>query len=281
MAIAVIPERLGSVHAVEVDGALSSLTRTFRVTGLTKQSAGYGYLALAEAANAVYASGFPGVTVGGILPGTGYGNLVLSKVTPKILDVDATVCDVELEYVPVSSAAYYPVFQGSSSLKQVTTEKDYLGEQILVEHTFPDDDVDFGLNTTFNPSDTTPKPVLQGGEVSILIPAAEQELTIMISTNTPMNYCLAYLGRINGFSWGGSAPYQWICSDASYTIHNLASSPVTWKFSFKFQYDPLGWPKNAIFVDPRTGKPPQDLVPGEGIVEVNCYEVADFNTIGT
>ena len=273
------PELAGTVQAEQIDGAVVGMQRTFRVTGLTQRDAGYGYLNLSEAADAVTASGYPGTTVGSLLGS--FNNLVLSKVSPKIHNDDATVADVTLEYIPISSAANYPVFQGRSSLRQVTTEKDGYGNQILLEHTFPDDDVDFGLNTTFNPSDVTPKAVLQGGEIALLMPSAEQEITIFYSTDYPMDYCLSWLGHINWYSWGSAAPFTWICSDVSYTIHNLATSPPVWKFQFQFQYDPLGWPKNAIFVDPRTGKPPQNLVPGEGIQEVFWYPYADFNLIGT
>ena len=273
------PEIPGSVRAEQVDGAVTRLTRVFRVSGLTKRAAGYGYLNLAEAADAVTASGYPGVTPGGLLPS--FGNLILSRIVPKMHNEDALTADVELEYIPISAASNYPIFQGRSSLRQITTERDGNGDQILLEHTFPDEDPDFGLGSEHNPSEVTPLSVKQGGEVSLLIPSAEQEVTIQYSTNYPMDYCLLWLGHINWYSWGGAAPYTWICSDVSYTIHNLAATPPVWKFQFQFQYDPLGWPKNAIFQDPRTSKPPQNLIPGEGIKEIYWYPFADFNLIGT
>ena len=155
---------------------------------------------------------------------------------------------------------------------------DNQGSQILLSHIFPDDDKDFGLGTVFNPSQT-PQPVLQGGEINVFSPTATIQSTQIILTNSPTNVALAWVGHVNSQSWGGSGLRQWMCTDVTYDSLDIDTSPEKWKMTFEFQYKSEGWTPTALFIDPRSGRPPQNLIDGVGIKDIFWHPQRNFNTL--
>lgn len=252
----------------ETDGVITSLTRTFRVTGVTSNTD------FERLVDALAESGVPAAN------SSPSGRANLKVVSRSVVQVgnDNTVFDVTVQYAVFGDAETDIWFSGSSTLQQISTENDNNGSQILLSHTFPDDDTDFGLNTDFNPSGT-PKEVLQGGEINVFSPTATIQSTQLIRTNVPTNVALDWVGTVNSQSWGGSGERQWMCTDVTYTSLDIDTSPEKWKMTFEFQYKQEGWTPTAIFIDPRTGKPPQNLLDGVGIKDIFWHKERNFNTL--
>lgn len=251
----------------ETDGVVTSLTRVFRVTDVTGSDYNKAFTAL-------NAAGIPAFNSSP----SGLSNLVLTRRSVSLVGSEKDAFDVTCEYQIFGTAEVDRWFSGSTTLQQISTENDNSGNQILLEHTYPDDDPDFGINTDFNPTDT-PVAVKQGGEISVFSPTSTITSTHIQNTNSPTNIALGWVGHVNSKSWGGSGTRQWMCTDVSHESLDIDSSPEQWKMTFEFQYKSEGWTPTALFIDPRTGRPPQNLIDDEGIKDIFWHPERDFNTL--
>jgi hypothetical protein len=87
-----------------------------------------------------------------------------------------------------------------------------------------------------------------------------------------------YLGLVNEKPWFDEGAEKWLCTLVAANT-DIPSSPTKWQVNFAFQRNPDGWNREIVFVDPRTGQPPPDLVDGVGRKKLIMYRRADFNEL--
>ena len=155
-----------------------------------------------------------------------------------------------------------------ASVQQLTTNRDREGVVVSVEHTWPSDDKDYPGRT-----DT------QGGEFTVYVPQRTFEVIGIKDTNRPWLIGNALIGKVNDGPFMGNPAREWMCMGASWTIEDAAVSNNRYQFVFEFQHNPDTWDATAVFIDARTGKPPPDLVEGEGIKRVEVHESENFEAV--
>lgn len=159
-----------------------------------------------------------------------------------------------------------PILTGS--LNQIQTGKDYIGFPINVTHTFPDSDPNYpGLTLT------------QGGQVAQFLPLVEITYRGIIQPASIVIEKFKYLGRVNATNWNHGPRGTWLCTGFNAEVHSAAVSPAIWSVDVTFQADPNGWFQEVVFIDPGTGKPPANLIPGSGIRLVQTQPYVDFNEL--
>lgn len=252
-------DTLTTLSAVEDRGAMVQMVREVLVTGLT--TADFGVLP--EALNT---AGVPAI---GSSP-TGYANLVLVKRSPQLVPDSKTNVRVTLEYVSQREAGYAFRFSGGASLRQITTQTTANGNSLYVSHTYPGDDPDW-------PSETKS----QGGECQVMLTDEDLRATGILAEDYPHRLVYRWTKCLNSTAWAGGAPYRWMCTGVTFEPHDMGATPPTWEFTFTFQYndEPFGWRPRYTYIDPRTGRPPIDLVEGVGKKTLNWYPTGDFNTL--
>jgi hypothetical protein len=159
-----------------------------------------------------------------------------------------------------------PLFRGSASLQQRSTQLDYYGSQITVEHTYPSDDPDY-------PDETK----TQGATASVLLPQARLTADMKIAVWYPDYVVYNWLGTINAAVWRAASPYTWLCTGVDFEQADTEQSAPVYDFAFEFMYSNDGWDPQVIFIDQRTGKPPPNLVAGVGYKTVYWYHPFDYN----
>jgi hypothetical protein len=252
----VIADTLRTLEIEERHGAVVRMVRECLVTGLTNTNADYRTVGAA-----LDAEGMPGPSS---FP-TGYTNLVLQSRTAKLEPDNQTVARVELVYVERSQDQYHWVWSGSTSLTGTTTQVNMLNQPLSVSHTWPAGDEDW-------PSETH----TQGAEASVMDACAEMSCTGVISVDIPYRIAYEYTGSQNMTAWMGLRAGQWLCSGCSWKVHDASTSPRQWQYTFTFQAAKSWWPQ-IVFIDPRTGRPPANLIVGTGIKWVDWYLDVDFN----
>lgn len=261
----VITDTLKTLEYEEIDGAPARLLRSVQVGGLTEND----YQALSEALSEA------GVPEAGTSP-TGMGNLLLVRRTAKMLQGTTNTAEIILEYTTQAQQEINFFFSGASGAQQISTEKDRNGNQILVEHEYPDDDDEFGEAWKVRHDSSAVK---QGGTINVLTTQATAQATAILNTYAPLIVALGWQNHLNSTPWGGAVPFLWMCTRVAYQVHNSATTPGKWKFTFEFQYDPHGWKPVAVFIDSRSSKPPQDLIEGTGTKTVDWYPTRNFNKL--
>ena len=245
-----------SIVLEEEGGAVVSFKVTYLVTGLV----GTGSAKFTEALSA---TGLPAA----LSVPTLSANLVLVKRTPRLIgDNNNTRLKVDLEYVSKGDSPYNFVFTGGTSLKQIQTEKDGAGIPITLSHTWPADDPDF-------PSETK----TQGASVSVEAQEVRMTATGILSRDYPWRESAEWVGFLNSTPWADGGARQWRCQDVSFESFDKSTSPPKYLFHYEFVFDGLGWQPGVVFIDPRTGKPPENLVAGTGTKTVGWYPTKDFN----
>jgi len=250
----VVLDTLTTLATEEERGALVSMTREALVHGLSNTD----FSMLTEALDAA------GVPATGSSP-SGEDNLVLQRRIAKMLDKDK--CMVTLEYGKVGEGNRNFVFSVAASLSQITTENDRSGSAISLAHTFPADDPDF-------PGER----LVQGATVSVLQPQATITAVGLKAVAYPLYEAGKYLHHINLGRWCQGRTGWWLCTDAQFRLHDGDTNPNTWEFTYTWQLNKLGWQPQVVFIDQRTGQPPDRIVRGIGSKTVNWYPYVDFNT---
>lgn len=132
---------------------------------------------------------------------------------------------------------------------------------IKVTHTYPDTDADYGGKT-----------ITQTGKVQVFIPQRTFTVRGIKSTAAPWNMAEALVGAVNNAIWLGKPKHTWMCTE------------VTWDYrmrgqffmEFQFQHNPDTWNPTAIFIDDRTGRPPEGVVPGLGYKYIRYHTEVNF-----
>lgn len=249
------------ISLVEDRGAVIQLTRRMMVTDLS----GTDPQVLQEALDV---GGMPAENTSP----TGYDNLLLVKRTVRIIDGNPKKATVDLEYVSKADAGRNFKFSGSTSVRQITTSFDLNGRLLTVSHTYPDDDPDFAGRT-----DT------QVAEVEIFAPQTTLIATNIVAADYPHAISSQWTGVLNSKSWAGGAPFTWMITRIDFSQHNEAVSPVEWEFTYEFQFDRTTHLPVIFYIDQRTGRAPDGLVPGTGWKQLNglgqpgVYLTGDFN----
>ena len=99
----------------------------------------------------------------------------------------------------------------------------------------------------------------------------------------------AYAGKVNGrgqfrLAGGDVAARTWRCN---YITGDSTDQGASWQVEYEFEYDPHGWDKEVAYIDPETGRIPQELSEAGagsieqifGLVKFQVYEEANFNNL--
>jgi hypothetical protein len=254
--MAVISDIIETHAANETEGNLDYLVRRFIVTGLAYT----GTAGLWDALNAI---GVPRANEWA----PGNTNLVCVGRKVEFLSNSNTKAQIDCEYRPIADSKTNFIFSGGTQLAQVTSQVDAYGNQIAVAHQWPSNDPDY-------PSQYH----LQGLDMAVLMPQTTLVAVGQLPIAWPSAFAEFWVGSMNETYWSGADPYKWICSRVDFRgLDNGFGRQRRWEFTMEFQKNRNTWIPQTFFVDPRTGKPPSDLVPGEGIKNVDWYGVVDYN----
>jgi hypothetical protein len=187
----------------------------------------------------------------------------------QITSVTSDCVTIRLPYAQRSLYTTKTIFGGN--LVQEETNLDRLGDLMTVGYTYP-------ATYPYNPN-------LAGTvaeDQSNLVPILRSRPTIVYSqteTSSPLDKKKWYEGKVNSGPWSldpSAVSGQWLCTGINgVQEHDLADYEVTYSFAYKEGT----WVTTALWIDGHTGRPPPDLVVGTGIVDYECYELADFNLI--
>ena len=150
-----------------------------------------------------------------------------------------------------------------------TTLTAQVGDQpIVVWHTYPSGDPDYPGRTVY-----------QGAKVTMSYATSEFEAVGLVRGASQLNL-LQSVGPnyVNRDAWMGGLARTWCITSMEIEPFDYQTDAVnhTYRVRLRFQHDPFGWDTYAVFTDPRTGQPPQDLVYGEGIQRVVLHPAAYF-----
>jgi len=155
-----------------------------------------------------------------------------------------------------------PQIEVGTTLSQLTVYNDVYGNDISVSHTFPDTDPDW-------PSEIK----VQGASVSMLVP--ESSITYnQTEYSSPGAKSMYYVGRMNNGFWQSGEPKTWLCTSI---IGRSDDGDITFRVTYTFQYREDTWDGHVVYIDPRTGRPPANLVNGVGKKRVVVSGTANFN----
>lgn len=266
-------DTINDTRYTELGGVPQSCTRAFLVEGLTP-----GLGVAGEACNA------PEIPIANTRHPV-YSNLICTRKSFELDKNSTSQGTVYCDYEPVSTAVFSAgdnefTVSGGTGLVQKRTAYDRLGNQITVEHTFPDDDPDY-------PGDTYGA-VVQGAEVDVLSPQGTLVFEGLIRTSYPHYISAQINGSLNSTYWAGGLAGTWMCTDVRFSLFtppqtNFASTfdlfSPRWRFTFEFLWDPDGHVQYAKYVDERKGRPAPDLVAGDGIVPVIWHPYFNFHTL--
>ena len=250
------------LDAAEDRGAYVRMTRRCVVTGLTETDPQILSTAL----------GVSGVPIVGSSP-TGFANLVCVRREARLADNCKTVVWIDCHYVSQAEARINPIAEGGTSVLQIETQTDRNRRQITVEHEFPADDPDYGTA-----SDWGGEPIVQGGSISVFTTRPALSFTFLMAHDNPVSLSQNWASRINWRTWYNGGPLFWMCTRAEYKLHDASTDPYTYEWFFDFAYNNNTWIPKVVFIDPRTGKPPDDLT-GAGYKSVDWYLTRDFNEL--
>lgn len=257
MAARLISEVVAGQTANTQQEADVSLTRRFQVGDLE----GTTFAALYEALDV---AGMP--ADGDVAPG--HANLVVLRRRVAIHPTDAKRAIVDVDYVPKFDAKFDAIFEGGTSLKQIQTEKDRFGRPIVLQHTWPNDDADWPNRTD-----------QQGASVTVFDPETTLQTTVKTTEDFP-HYISSQWGKsINSRPWSGGPRGTWMVSAVDFVPIDTDASPREYLFRWVFQWNVREWDPEVFFIDPRTNRPPPNLVQGLGFFSIRWYPFIDFSSL--
>ena len=138
-----------------------------------------------------------------------------------------------------------------------------LGEEQLIYlyHTYPETDPDYAGRT-----------IEQTGEVNVHIPQRTFVIEGIKQITYPWNMAENLIGCVNNHVWLGQPAHTWMCTEVSWEFRDEGNYFMT----FTFQHDPDTWNPTAVFIDDRTGRPPEDLVEDEGYKYIRYHKSKNF-----
>ena len=157
-----------------------------------------------------------------------------------------------------------------TSVSQGETNKDFVGEPVVLEYTYPED-----YKGDEKKRGVT---VLQGGLLQKLIPESTIRVTIKNQVS-PGALSRAYVGYTNDGPWTldmECVADQWLCTSITGRSSN---GGATYTVLYEFAYRSDGWQPTAVFINPDDGKPPPDLEDELGSILVALYGQKDLNSL--
>lgn len=148
-----------------------------------------------------------------------------------------------------------------TALRQLTTETDLAGNRITVAY------ANAGMD-----DDT----LTQGARVAVLRPQTELTFTRLENTH-PVKTAQIYAGTVNRSSIFQGDPGTWLCTSID---GQSEDGGTTFLVTYLFQHNIDGWQPTVSYNDPKTNRPPADLLPGIGIKQVTLYKQEEFRNLG-
>lgn len=262
----IIDYKQGGAKFTEESGAAADFQRTLLVTGLTAGTTNPLAARIDEARTAVNAAGFAHGDTTSLDSNLRVVSQEYSTIENDNSKLICTVTYKALKDTIPPLGTWVPVLSGT--LNQIQTAKDLLGFPITVSHTFDTDDPNWAGQT-----------VTQGAKVNQFRPLVEITYRGLMNPASMFNAVTKYLGKTNSATWLYGAPGRWLCTGFTAERHDVASNPDLWLCEVTFQADGFRWTQTAVFVDPATGKEPDNLVSGVGIKEIVTQYGVDFNEL--
>lgn len=265
-------DRVEELGMKEKDGSIEEITRVAIVTGLS----GTDYTALTEALNS---AGVP--VYNSPLAGTGFESLLLCDRSVQMKDNDMAYVTLTYKVPGIGSnqdlqSPLNGVILGTtrSRVQQKKTNfyTDASGNRqfITVSYTFPPNDPDFPNQT-----------VVQGGTIDASYVNSEFTIKGMVSTNTPWLLELNIRNTVNALLWKEGPPRTWLCTEVMWEptgiviVNGVKLGRYHFEFSFSQNQDT--WDADIVFIDPRTSKPPNGLIPNVGYKRIPYLRSLDFD----
>lgn len=260
-------DRIDTLECRERLGIIQNLTRLVTVLGLE----GTDYTALWETLSL---AGIPAAN--SYLNEDGFHDLQLVERNAKMIDRDKAEVTLQYENMrgegQILASPPNDVITGemSVSVQQIATDMDRDGNKVTVSHTYPADDKNF-------PNETLVLP----GEMQVYVPQKVLTLQGVKPTQTPWLIANQIVGALNAGPWSLGAARTWMCMKANWKWigYNQHTLEHFYNMTFEFQYNKLTWNPYVIFIDPKTGQQPANLVEGVGRKYIQYQEEVDFESI--
>lgn len=209
-------------------------------------------------------------------PETGF-ELSLTERSAKAISHDTVA--VELIYENVLALEGIPVdldnplfgvvsSQVTCSIQQKSSNLDSRGDQVVLEHTYADDDINFAGQT-----------IKQGGEFQYFEAQRSFSINGIKTTEFPWLVANSIVGRVNYYSFNSEASRTWLCTACNWRPQGMLDGKLRYYFDFEFQFDPDTWDPTVVFIDSVTGKPPIDLENNKGIKTIQKLIGVNFEAI--
>lgn len=254
--MAVSWDTIEALEATEIEGVVSSATRR----GLVNPSGSYTNSQILQAClsdpdTPKFGDFFPGNT-----------NLVCVSRKVKMLRNCKHKAEIIADYSTLPDANGF-IFSGGTAMSGVSTQVDRFGNEIVVSHQWPGDDLDFPYEVEH-----------QGTNLNVMMPQTCLTATGQLTVDYPDLLSELWVGSMNATPWASAAATKYLCTRCDFKGLDVGfGRNRKWLFTFEFQKNLTGWMPQIYFSDKRTGRPPRWLVPGVGWRTVDWYGLLDFN----
>lgn len=140
-------------------------------------------------------------------------------------------------------------------------------EFIELEHTYPET----GDSETDDP-DYAGQTKTQRGEVDVYIPQRRFIIEGVKNTSHPWDIAENLVGCVNSKTWLGQPEHTWMCTEVSWEYRDDGYYFMT----FTFEHNEDTWNPTAVFIDDRTGRPPEGLVEDAGYKYIRYHREKNF-----
>lgn len=259
-------DKIETLDMQEKYGSIVSVTRVATVTGITGTDWSVMY-------DVLDAAGIPAKN--SYLDTNRASHLVLQDRNVKMIDKDKA--EVTLNYGVFSDKGQNLFYSGVVTARPVSGKMTTSVAQkqtnlfreggtgpeslIVVSHTYPPEDADYGGQT-----------LSQTGMIDVSIPQRTFTLEGIKNVRAPWEIVENLTGAVNDRVWMGQPMYTWMCTEVTWEYREYLNYFMT----FTFQHNPDTWNPTAVFNDPRTGVPPENLVPDTGYKYIRYHRAVNF-----
>lgn len=176
--------------------------------------------------------------------------------------MDTQTVRIELIYRLPKKGTFPPpgdtwLVSGGSHVEQATFVTDKNGDQVTVEH----------------------NGVVQGVEIHPFVSRGSLQMERIEKVSAPWLLTSIWTNTVNTGSFAfdpGAQPGTWLMTNVHFELTDRKTIPPTYRTSYECQKNPEGHDPVAVFIDPETGRPPPDLVAGEGVKSIAEYDAQNF-----
>jgi hypothetical protein len=191
--------------------------------------------------------------------------------------IEPTSCLVTVTYRSASTIGIGPgappIVEIGSSVQTADSNLDNLGNLITVEADvlLPDPNAEPG---------TTPSLVLITDVQSVTY---QKQVPHMVARfrltryGSPKGDAQQFVGTVNVTSWYGGSARTWLCVAIDGTSNDGGE---TYECSYEFHYRRDTWDIDVVYIETRTGVPPQSAVAPNGRKTVQVYGYNNFSDLG-